>query len=72
MQLLWRMIPLFLLIKEKKMIRKNDVLSILFELGGCDARDDYYKGYDDAIDLIEREVLKLKEINLDDTCENIK
>lgn len=48
------------------------MLSILFELGGCDARDDYYKGYDDAIDLIEREVLKLKEINFDDTCENIK
>ena len=61
------------------MIKKSDVLDILFELGGCDAKDDYYKGYDDyykgyddAIDLIESEVLRLKETTFDDILQDME
>ena len=52
------------------MINLADVFNILSELGGNGAVDEFSKGYDEAIDLIESEVCKLPSVELthDDVC----
>lgn len=37
---------------------KDDVLSIIIGLGGCDATDSWARGYDKAIDSVYAEVSK--------------
>ena len=39
-------------------ISKKDVLEIIKETGGCDASDDFSKGFDTACDTIAKKVLE--------------
>lgn len=45
------------------MIEIDIIYKILFELGGCDARDEYSKGWDDAINTVEYEIGKINIID---------
>ena len=51
--------------KRKRMtdlISKDKVLDILKNLGGCDAQDEYSKGWDDAIDAAYNDVGNLPSV----------
>lgn len=46
----------------KRVIRDlilNDIYKIIFELGGCDALDNYSKGWDDAINAVGNEISRI-------------
>lgn len=43
------------------MVKKEKVLSILHELGGCHATDSWSRGWDEAIDTAYDEISKLEE-----------
>lgn len=40
-------------------IKYSDIKKIIYELGGCDSRDDWSCGWDKAIDTIESELEEL-------------
>lgn len=44
------------------MIEKDKVLEVIHSLGGCDASDEYTKGWDDAISAVYDEVAKLIDV----------
>ena len=44
------------------LISKDKVLDILKNLGGCDAQDEYSKGWDDAIDAAYNDVGNLPSV----------
>ena len=46
------------------MINIEDIVKILLDLGGCDAKEEYAKGWDDAIDAVEYEIVKLMNGNI--------
>ena len=48
------------------LIRKSDVLRILNEIGGCGAKDDFTKGWDEAINGAYREVEKLEPVIIEE------
>lgn len=44
-------------------MNKQDILKIIAELSGCDASDDYAKGWDDACKAIENAVMEAEKVN---------
>lgn len=42
-------------------INREAVLNLLDEMGGCDATDEWAKGWDKAIDTVYNEIIKLPE-----------
>ena len=44
------------------LISKDKVLDILKNLGGCDAQDEYSKGWDDAVDMVDNDVGNLPNV----------
>ena len=46
------------------LISKDKVLDILKNLGGCDAQDEYSKGWDDAVDMADNDIGNLPSVEL--------
>lgn len=44
------------------LISKDKVLDILKNLGGCDAQDEYSKGWDDAVDMADNDIGNLPSV----------